>query len=801
MGLLDWLSRGTRSTSTVEAPVRAALPATTTQPPTTTRPSFGDTATLPLGEVGATGTYSPNGDPQAEQNPALRGILAYGTANSLTWGAWEYLARTDPAIAQALEFVSAPIRDARIDVEPAPETAMPDRVLAQTQADFVRWCLLEAMEPGWAEYSQQAVRTMLAYGFALHELVWDDVQHETLPGGRGLGVRKLAERLPASVSTYGWIQDETGELAEVRQWPQSKGNSFVTPVMSASKVLLLTWNRNGDNFRGFSALRPVYYVARVREALLKMVAVSATREGAGIPVATAADAKALLSTGERAALQKLLANSVFHEAASVVMPAGWNLSWVYSPGANKGHILEAWNALGAVILQQLSAQQMILGVNGEGNRAVGETHYRASEAFVQGLVGHLEGALNGVGRRPYTGLSRKLVEANWGPQKAYPRIRITVKRSQMAATERVTASAAAVTAGLLTPTLEVENALRESLGYSPVDEAERAAAQAARQPPPQMPMPFVKPASPMGNPGPAPMQASACGCASDVVRASSEGFTPSRPLRPTEKVLRLAEYSSALDMARVDFERRVKPLVVEMLARAAPAVADAMKDGNPSEVAALPLDVSRLESEVKAYLDGLRATGYRQVSRELRDSKAPEALAEKREEGKPGVVVKAAAEEDERTDEADEAEEEADALVEAQQRALVRRMTERLRQELEAEALDAVRTGAPAGDVVSRVLQRQLDTAAYRTDAGAVITRVWNVGRDEAARVVGGVREVELSAVLDGNQCMECGRKDGQRYAFGSAEHDANVPPLRDCEGGPRCRCLLLYLPDDGGEE
>ena len=96
---------------------------------------------------------------------------------------------------------------------------------------------------------------------------------------------------------------------------------------------------------------------------------------------------------------------------------------------------------------------------------------------------------------------------------------------------------------------------------------------------------------------------------------------------------------------------------------------------------------------------------------------------------------------------------------------------------------------------------RQLETGAFRADAGTVTTKIWNVGRDEAARLMGGIASVELSALLDGNQCPTCEQLDGETYPFNSEEHLAHVPPLRDCEGGSRCRCLLAYVPDAGGGE
>ena len=84
------------------------------------------------------------------------------------------------------------------------------------------------------------------------------------------------------------------------------------------------------------------------------------------------------------------------------------------------------------------------------------------------------------------------------------------------------------------------------------------------------------------------------------------------------------------------------------------------------------------------------------------------------------------------------------------------------------------------------------------------MTRMWNVGRDEAAKLVGGVAMVERSAILDQNTCDPCEKKDGEQAEFDSPEHDALLPPDPDCDGQDACRCCVVYLPataSDGGEE
>jgi hypothetical protein len=64
---------------------------------------------------------------------------------------------------------------------------------------------------------------------------------------------------------------------------------------------------------------------------------------------------------------------------------------------------------------------------------------------------------------------------------------------------------------------------------------------------------------------------------------------------------------------------------------------------------------------------------------------------------------------------------------------------------------------------------------------------------------------VELTAILDAATCDPCRELDGTRADFNSPEHDALVPPVRDCAGGDNCRCLLVFIPapdsDEGGDE
>jgi len=246
------------------------------------------------------------------------------------------------------------------------------------------------------------------------------------------------------------------------------------------------------------------------------------------------------------------------------------------------------------------------------------------------------------------------------------------------------------------------------------------------------------------------------------------------------------EIASFLDDSKLTFEREAKPAVIEMLVRAQSAITEAMRDGDPSEVAELKLDTSRLERVIDSFLVRVRKEGARQVKAELAKAR-------------PTRPMRAAADGDERDEVPSTDVEENDAVVVAQRKALVRRMTNRLRSELETEALDALRTGDDAEEVVLRTVSKQLETGAFQADAGICTTRIFNLGRDEAARLMG-ASQVEYSAALDSATCSPCQGADGKRADVGSDEHDELLPPNRDCDGRDRCRCLLLYVASDAPE-
>ena len=738
------------------------------------------------GEVGIGGTpnYSgriQNGDP----NPALSHTLAYGLGPR--WGEWEEISRTDPDISSALAFVVAPIRDAWIDVKPAVHPAIPPEE-AQKHADFVKYNLTDALETRWVEFIAQAVKGALGSGFALHEKVYGICRHPLLPGGVGYCVRRLAERLPSTVQQDGWREaaNEHGDVdlvAVIQQGQKYEGTRQIwtsNVALPADKVLLTTWDRSANNYAGYSAFRPVYYLAKIRQALARIFAIGAEREALGVPTASGTSE---LNDLQYKKLAEDLQGLTYHESASMVLPPNWKLEFLTSPQANKAHILEAYTTLGTVILRQVSAQMLAIGTtDNTGNRSLGEMHTGVSTSFLNGVISMLEGVVNG--SRAYNGLGRAIVAPNWGEQPAYPVITFGLKKGELDVPRKVDAISKAVAGGIIRITDADEIAMREMVGLPTEIMVPRTEADEA----PEAEGADGAPDAEGGeSEGEKPADAKPSAPAPKMHRFSAVAdFSPSRPLRDSEKVLSLNELASYIGFAGQpgaavkSFEARVRPVVAEMLVKALPEITAAMEDGDPSEVADINLDTARLTQVVEKYLIEVEAEGYRQAKNERARGSAKEILTD-RADGLPGIKPVSFAADGGGT------------LKRAQTGVSVRRITARLKEAIEQEAIEVIRTDGDPTEVVGNVLNRSLDSAAFRGEASGITTRAFNIGREAFAEQYGSqVDSMEYSAILDDGTCGPCAALDGESFEFQSEEHIANTPPNRNCEGLGRCRCVLI---------
>ncbi len=743
-------------------------------------------------EVGLSGTTNWNGRLQTEANTALQHALAYGQAGTLQWGEWEKLVRTDPSANQALEMVAAPLREATVDVKPPDDSPQAAKV-----ADLVRDNLSKWMDPTWSAFIDQLSKSSLTYGFAMHEVVLGTRPDPRVPGGLAVYVAKMAQRLASSIHEEGWIE-KGGDLSEIRQHGLRDGHWQEDIRIPAEKLSLLSWNREGNNYAGFSAFRPVWYLAKQRAELAKIIAIGHQRESCGIPVATM-DKDVSLSAEQRSALQTLVENLVYHENAAAQLPPGVKLDFLFSQGSNKGHLLDAWSRFGLAILETLFAQQAHLGTSDTGSRAVGEVHVGSQAKFVLGVKAHIEAVLNGTGQRAYEGLVQKIVRPNFGELAAYPTVTLVLKKADVSVAEFATAVPALAKAGALTLTFKDELAVREKLGLSPIEEAdwkaEREKKAAVAQ---QIAGAMGKGEGDEGD-GTDPEEASPStppGSASKKpafgAKKFADGTTFSRPLFAHEEHVQFAEMDTFLTTARERFEKDALDEIAVMVADALPEIRAALVDGDPSELEGVKLKTKRLRKLAAAFVAKTRAQGYRSVANERRASLAFAFAAEEEDDKNPTIppfepdVAPASP--------LGTQAKKAETLDTALTSRLTNRITTRVEDDIFAEAMRVARTGGNAEDAATGVLAKVLETRGLRADAGSVLTTAFNMGREQFAEEhADEVTSVHISAVMDRNTCDYCAGLDGRELEFGSAEEQELTPPLSGCAGRDADRCIKVF--------
>lgn len=363
------------------------------------------------------------------------------------------------------------------------EESDPEAELQVTIAEFVEENMREHLAPGWPALLYQMVVYGLGYGHYLAEKVYGTRPDDRVPGGTAQYLAKLVHRLPSSIKPDGW-KEKDGDLFEVHQAGVKDGKWENDIALPARSILLATWDRSGNNYAGYPAIRSVWFLGKLRAKLLKILAIGHEREALGVPVVEI-DKDTQLNPDQVTALETLVQNLAYHEKAGAVLPRGVTMNWVFSQGANKGHVLDAWRQLGTAMLEVVQAEQSVLGTGDTGSRSVGDTKTATKNGFVEGVRAWIEAAFNGVGDQVYTGVVKEIVDLNFGPQLQYPKLRLVTKKTDLEIGAFASAVKTLSDAGALTLTEQDENDIRERLGLAPVDpvarQAEKDRKEAVRQ--------------------------------------------------------------------------------------------------------------------------------------------------------------------------------------------------------------------------------------------------------------------------------------------------------------------------------
>lgn len=395
-------------------------------------------------------------------NPELTGQFKYPV--------YDEMRKTNPAVKSTLWMLKQPIRAAEWTIDPAPNAAPEDELIA----DAARWQfglakddIAGPLDKSWSRVLGQKL-LMLDWGAMFEELLWSDDlvawrdangdEHQLRP------IVRLAPRMPHTVHEVR-VDPKTG-LESIQQWlPGAK------PI-PAEKLAVHVLDQEGSDYFGTSMLRAMYGPWLLQKTLMVAVGIGWDRFAAGIPVVRypADDAQAKT----RAA--KIGRDARVGERFYVTLPGAdmahggqwdFDVKQVAATGMDPVPLLRWYSEQIAIAgLQHFSN----LGTSQTGSRAVGqvliEPFYFACQAFAGEIAEEMQ-------RREL----RRFVDYNFGAQFDTPRLKAAkVQQVSPAVMSQVLDFLAA--AGLSFTDLETQNYIRDITGL-PLLEHDPVAGDAA----------------------------------------------------------------------------------------------------------------------------------------------------------------------------------------------------------------------------------------------------------------------------------------------------------------------------------
>lgn len=396
------------------------------------------------GEIGYTGNLIFSGLPMDEYNPTL----SFPESTHV----YDEMRRSDGQVGAILNAMKLPIRAAEWYFEPDPDAQ--DKALAEAVAEFLTDNLLDGgMHYSWDDHLREAL-LMLDFGFSVFEKVY---RIQDWHGKPLVWLDKYAPRIAPSI--WRFPQDEqTGAIVAVQQLNVYTGEFYDIPL---HRTRLYTFNREGDNPVGISALRQVYKPWYIKSALEKIIAIGVEKSLIGTPYATLPKGT---SDADRQAVLNALTAARTSEDAGITIPEGVVLA-VLEGKSNPINAIPFLEAQDTQMARSVLAQFLNLGTMASasgGSYALGNTMVGMFTQSLGAIAGYIQGEVQHD--------MDELVRWNFGPDAPKAKLQHgTISVDSLS--DKLTAIAALGAGHLLNPDESLENSLRAMMGIEPLPEA------------------------------------------------------------------------------------------------------------------------------------------------------------------------------------------------------------------------------------------------------------------------------------------------------------------------------------------
>lgn len=318
---------------------------------------------------------------------------------------WDEIRRSEAQVAMLLNAMTNPIKAANWDVE-AYDESDPECV---KHKELVKKCLFEQID--FNTFKHEAL-TFVPFGFSLFEIVHNVTQDDP-KFGEFNGLSAIGFRSQKTIENW-QLEMKTGKLLGVNQYTYSDlgGNEFIP----GDFLLVLTLNKEGNNYEGISALRPILGAYRRKDLYLKLAAIGLERYAVGTPIGTVPTGKE--SGAEYQAFLDVLQNYTSHEASYITKPQGWEIE-IQKGEFDADKVKSMLVFENTEMITSVVANFLILGVHAAGGSlALGSN---LADFFTSGLYAYSGVVTDAVNLQ----MIPNLVKLNFGPQRGYPKLKVT----------------------------------------------------------------------------------------------------------------------------------------------------------------------------------------------------------------------------------------------------------------------------------------------------------------------------------------------------------------------------------------
>lgn len=399
---------------------------------------------------------------------------------------FDEMRKSDPAVRWSLQVIKLPIRAAEWSI-----AAASDDPVDQERADFVDWNLFERL--AWTSTIRE-IMSYLDFGFYTAEKCFavedytpkpEEIEGSTDDEGNKVKTTTVPTSKPMVVLTKLANRKQT----TIFRWEMGNGAPGVTQVTAQgtfeipeNRLFLLTHEREGNNYQGVSLLRSAYKPWYMKDALEKISAVAAERQGVGVVKIKQLNKPA---EPERQAAIESARNLRANEEGFLEEPPGFDINFMDMFAHSTIDVGADIERNQRSIMMNVGAAFMEMGATRSsgstgGSKSASGDQSIVYELAVEAIANEIEEAINMMVIRP-------LIDLNYSGVKRYPRLKHN-KIGQDDLASYATAVSNLINADAITPDADMEQALRDRADLPEIPEdirknyAERIRSQASTVP-------------------------------------------------------------------------------------------------------------------------------------------------------------------------------------------------------------------------------------------------------------------------------------------------------------------------------